>query len=120
MIRFIDGPAAGQALSLARAPLLLRVVCSAKGDWDALDQLGDTPKPGETIHVYRRESHKGSYFWDGRGKGGRRTGGFSQIATYRHLPDQPGDQHTRDTAAWRSWCEANKELLVGSQEGGAV
>jgi len=43
MIRFLDGPADGVELRLMRTPIMLRVVRSAGGTWDALDQPDDTP-----------------------------------------------------------------------------
>ena len=55
MTRFLDGPAAGNALMLRRAPLFLRVtIDAAGGKVDALDQLDDDPQDGETVHVYRQ------------------------------------------------------------------
>lgn len=54
MTRFEDGPAAGVNLSLRRAPMFLRVVQNNQtGEWDALDQLDDTPEKNETIFVYK-------------------------------------------------------------------
>lgn len=46
MITFRDGPAAGQVLQLRRVPVLLRVVCSSRGNWDALDQLAELAANG--------------------------------------------------------------------------
>lgn len=55
MSRFLDGPAAGQELTLARAPIFLRVVIDqTDGKVDALDRLDDTPSPSEHVHVYER------------------------------------------------------------------
>ena len=51
MITFFDGPAAGQVLACRRAPVFLRVVKS-RTKWDALDQPGDTPNPGEHLYAY--------------------------------------------------------------------
>ena len=126
MIRFLDGPAAGVTLVLRRAPLLLRVVsrAPARGDrdlfgglaWDALDQLGDEPRAGETIHVYLRvgDVTKGFLDWhDGRG---RRGTAFCST-DYRHVAEQPGDSHTRTKAAWRAWCVAH-EAGLRAQIGG--
>lgn len=105
MIEFLDGPAAGQVLQLRRAPMLLRVVQSRRGAWDALDQLDDEPQATERIYIYRRcvlkpvskvhvlcSPRKGS--------------GFYWMASYRYLPDQPSDADVRSTAAWQAWAIA--------------
>ena len=114
MVKFLDGPAAGVTLSLHRAPVLLRVVRSRNGNWDALDQLDDEPKPSETIHVYRLASEVTNIHLCIRGKGKRGSGWYA-MAEYRELPEQPGDEHTRSTEAWRAWCQAFKKesLQVG-------
>lgn len=101
MTTFLDGPAAGIALELTRAPLLLRVVVNKAGQWDALDQLEDQPRPGETIHVYQQASFDGRVHLYRRGKGAR--SGWLTIASYRLFPRQPADQEIRTTAAWRAW-----------------
>jgi hypothetical protein len=123
---FVDGPAAGVSLWLARAPKLLRVVSRRprrKDDtvvgglaWDALDQLGDAPAADEQVHVYRlagRVTCVHVDWHDGRG----RRGGTFRSATYSCLSEQPGDADTRTTAAWRAWCVRNAARLLG--EGGA-
>ena len=54
MIQFLDGPAAGHPMRLRRAPIFLRVVVDEKtGEVDALDQINDSPRPGEAMHAYR-------------------------------------------------------------------
>lgn len=54
MFSFLDGPAKGSSLNLARAPVFLSVVIDSRGGKiDALDQLNDTPHPCEPIYVYR-------------------------------------------------------------------
>jgi hypothetical protein len=96
MTTFTDGPAKGEVLALRRAPLLLRVVQSAvKGEWDALDQLADTPTPREKVHVYRRVGKAQWVFW--------RPGGRFAWASYSYEPVQPPADVTRDTAAWQAW-----------------
>jgi hypothetical protein len=106
MTRFLDGPAAGQVLLLARAPLLLRVVKAAGGPFDALDRPDDEPRDHESITVYRRVGEAGWAMLDGRHRDGRRWGGRCAVAAYRVLTVQPGDGHTRTNDAWRAWCEA--------------
>ena len=115
MIRFVDGPAAGVVLSLRRTPVLLRVVRGPGGNWDALDQLDDTPAADEAIHVYRCATDKPTAcFWHGRGKGGRRTGGMSMVAEYSLLPFQPSDEEMRTNEAWAAWCASVKDRVLGA------
>ncbi len=114
MIRFLDGPAAGQVLTLQRAPVLLRVVQNRKGDWDALDQLSDTPAADETIHVYRIEGVPTRMHVSGRTgpKGGRRFGAWYACAEYRLLPFQPTDEQARTNEAWAAWCDSVKDRVL--------
>jgi hypothetical protein len=104
VIRYLDGPAAAclGGLLLRRAPLYLRVTRSPEGKWDALDQLTDTPAPGEVLYAYRRQSQSGAYFLDWT-EGGRRRGGCFVQATYVFVPEQPPDAVMRDTQQWRAW-----------------
>lgn len=98
MTTFLDGPAAGVALTIRRTPRLLRVVRSWTGRWDALDQLGDEPKPWEEITVYRLVGVTGiACRRSGRGRG------CFPMATYRVVEPQPAADQVRDTAAWREW-----------------
>jgi hypothetical protein len=91
---------------LKRAPLFLRVVTKGKSI-DALDQLEDTPKPDETIFVYKLIGTMGAIHLNR--SGGR--GGFYQMATYRFLSDQPQDAEVRETDAWQAWTrQAAKQL----------
>lgn len=98
MTRFVDGPAAGVTLMLRRAPLYLRAVRDAKGEWDALDQLTDAAEPDETIVVYRREGEP-TWCHVCRVKGG----GVFRGGTYRVVDPQPDDRLVRYTTAWREW-----------------
>ncbi len=61
MLTFLDGPAAGLSLLCARAPLLIRVVRSPSGRFDALDQVGDAPEFGERIFVYVKAQDREQY-----------------------------------------------------------
>jgi hypothetical protein len=96
MSQIVDGPCGPRLLLNERAPRFLRVVVDAKGDVDCLDQLADTPAPGERIHVYERVPGTDGDF------------GFVTLARpkrcvrvptsdYRHRPDVDGEQ-LRDTA----------------------
>ncbi len=105
MIEFLDGPAAGETLMLRRAPLLLRVVLSPRGKWDALDQLADVPGPDERLYAYHLISkpqpvhlkmNKGS--------------GWYVMAQYRVVLVQPDDPVMRQIASWRRWCLEQKEI----------
>lgn len=100
MTTFEDGPAKGQTLMLQRAPIFLRVV---KGDdgWDALDQLHDSTRKGETLYAYVLTAKPGRYHLY---FGGSR-GGWYVIATYKVVFPQPVDSIMRDTVAWRDWTE---------------
>lgn len=112
MTSFIDGPAAGIALTLRRAPVFLRVVRSPGGDWDALDMLDDEPKPRESVTVYVLTGRPAAACVDGRDrKTGRRFGHRCAIARYRVVDPQPGDEQVRDTAAWRAWCESQRPTV---------
>lgn len=112
MIRFLDGPAAGQVLQLRRAPRFLRVVQTSKG-WDALDQLDDAPEPGELVHVYALIGRTGSVHLDGRNaKTGKRWSGTYITGDYRHFDQQPDDATARNNALWQHWAHA-RYLEIG-------
>jgi len=105
MTTFLDGPAQGKTLMLKRAPFFLRVVIVG-GQIDALDQLGDTPRKEEAVHVYIRQPgamHNAIHLNTGRKPGG---GWFSR-ADYKLSPVQPDDATARRTATWQRWCELN-------------
>jgi hypothetical protein len=109
MVTLLDGPATGVRLMLRRVPLMLRVVQNTKTlDWDALDQLEDTPADGEAIYVYRCEGITGSVHIN---TGRRPGGGFYQVATYKLWPEQPADAEIRTNDAWQAWCEKNRARL---------
>ena len=101
MIRFVDGPAAGQTMLLHRAPRFLRVVRGPGGKWDACDQLDDVPADDETITVYARGPEKPGVLHVNMGRLG---GGWYVVAAYRLQPAQPADWQARETSAWQDWC----------------
>lgn len=102
MIRFDDGPAKGQVLMLKRVARFLRVTEEA-GVWDGLDQLEDTPRPGEKLYTYEVYGEIGSAFVDFSGKS-KKASGLYPVANYRFVKEQPTDATMRDPAAWTEWC----------------
>ena len=119
MVTFIDGPAEGVRLELARAPLYLRAVHTMFGPegkpvlWDALDKLHDRPEPTENIYVYRLVKHEGSMFICRRGRGKR--GGLCQIASYAYVAEQPPYDVLRNNAKWAEWVLAEYERTTAHQ-----
>jgi hypothetical protein len=109
MTSFISGPAAGQVLPLRRAPIMLRVVRSPNGVWDALDQIDDEPKPREAIFVYRLTKEPTYMHLCMRPRSGS---GFYAMAEYGFLLDQPAEMHLRTSQAWRDWCDLNHDRLM--------
>lgn len=106
MTELLDGPAAGVALMLRRSPLFLRVTCSPRGNWDALDQLADEPRPRETVYAYRRVGRsRGLVCVRGKGRG------CYPMVSYRVVEPQPPDEVLRDTARWRAWATAEWERI---------
>ncbi|HEY1066899.1 MAG TPA: hypothetical protein VGE52_12340 [Pirellulales bacterium] len=102
-------------LELARAPLYLRFVRTAKGKWDALDQLDDEPAKGESIVAAKRGGEIGRlHMLFSRKRGGRR-GAWYQTAEYRPVAMQPADDVMRDRAKWRAWC-VEKAALAAPKE----
>ena len=112
MITFLDGPAFGQALDLERTPCALRVVVNANGQWDALDQIKDDPKPDDTIHVYTLASVPGTVHIDYRDAQGRRSGKWLRSAQYRAWPQSVADEELRTWDAWTAWCLRNKVAIL--------
>src|ERR1700730_5412825 len=101
MAKFTNGPAANVMLNIRRAPLFLRVVRDTKGQWDALDQLSDTPEYDETIYAYRLTSNDGMIHINSRDrKTGSHTGGFFVLATYEVVDPQPDDATMRSNKKW--------------------
>lgn len=97
--RFLDGPAEGANLSLRRCPYFIRVVVDELGGVDALDQLDDTVRPGETAYVYVLRDVPTHAIACTRGKGCRSL----VIAEYRLHEEQPSQDTLRDNASWQEW-----------------
>jgi len=109
MISFEGGPADGNRLSLRRTPVYLRVVIDSHGVVDALDQLDDEVRLGETVHVYRLLDDVGTAIVCSRGKsGGCR---HERIARYGYCEDQPPEEVCRANSLLREWAEAKHEDL---------
>lgn len=104
MIKFVDGPAAGQTLMVRRAPLFLRAVISEASEWDALDQLTDLPTPVETCHVYVRVREPGRVHLHGP-----KIGGWYATGSYRYYEPQPAQAILRRRETWEQW--ATKEAV---------
>jgi hypothetical protein len=122
MMKFIDGPAGGQVLQLRRAPLLLRVVEEPAFEegkpskWDALDQLSDSPRMTERVHVYRLNGEAQSVHLCIRGKN-RRAGGWYQIGEYVYHDRQPDRDTGRQMVKWRAWAvEEQRRLRMGQAD----
>lgn len=112
MTHFEGGPAQGQTLMLKRSPILLRVVLGLEG-FDALDQLGDEPRPDERVYLYRLQREPGWMHLNCRGTKNPKAGGRYPVATYEYLPsDQPPDEAMRSTHAWVAWCRVNQDRLM--------
>lgn len=105
---FHGGPADNVSLTLSRSPLLLRVVYDVNRDeFDALDQLDDALRQGETPYAYRRTGGQPfSGFIDYCGKDGRRRGQRFSEAEYQFIEQQPPLATMQDNAAWREWCQS--------------
>lgn len=108
MCRFLDGPAAGVALTLRRAPVVLRAVQNRAGKWDALDQPTDDPAPGEKVYVYL--AVPGTFC---SGHISRRPHGsmWFQANDYRLLEPQPMPEHFVGRR-WPEWCDRNSSWLL--------
>lgn len=104
---FADGPAAGKTLTLARAPVFLRVVVKPSGETDALDLLDDVPEADEVIHAYRLDlDSRGTCHVDRTDpKTRRRVGEWYRTATYRLIAQQPAEGVMRFNERWTEWCQ---------------
>lgn len=97
---------------LKRSPKFLRVVDAAspalpglddgRHEFDALDQLEDTPAANEKIYVYVLDKHLGNCHIN-RGRNG---GGFYPMCSYRFLVNQPDDFTMRNADAWKAYLQS--------------
>lgn len=105
MITFIDGPAKGQTMDLARVPFYLRATHSESRGWKALEYPGDTPCPDESLHLYYFFKDTGAVHLDYRDRRtGQRSAKTVRCADYRLCPVQPGDAILRDYTRFHAWC----------------
>lgn len=112
MTEFLDGPAEGVTLWLRRCPLFLRVVRSERGEWDALDQILDAPKPGELVFAYQRVGSPSWVHVCARGKGLKsKVGGYYVTANYKYVDLQPSEQSLRSNEDWQRWCNGMWERV---------
>lgn len=103
MLTFLDGPAnpGANGLFVRRAPVYLRVVVDDAGKWDALDQLTDSPRWNETVHVYKQVEYRGIiHVRMAKGKGG-----CGAMASYAYVDPQPDQAEVRHNSKWRAWVE---------------
>lgn len=108
---FVDGPAQGTKLFLARAPMVLRVVINPRGVVDALDLPGDTPEDNEKVYLYIMHGAPGSAgIVCSRGAGARHSTVF-QSANYRLAREQPGQDVLANPGRWREWANNNRAKL---------
>ena len=107
MITFVDGPAKGVQLELARTPIVLRVVRGRV--WDALDQVDDVVRAGEQVFVYRLVGEASVYHISCRPRSRSR---WVYKAKYEFLDPQPAFDQIRTTAAWRQWCETVRDAMM--------
>lgn len=106
MTTFEDGPAQGKTLLLHRAVMFLRVT-EENGEFDALDQREDEPKPTENLYAYVIAREPGMcHINRGGGKGG-----FYVLAHYKFATEQPDDATMRDFDKWSKWCHSHKHLV---------
>lgn len=99
MIQFSGGPADDSVLDLRRIPLWLRVVIDEAGEVDALDQLEDTVRDGETAYVYRRVGEVTRAIACSRSKGCMPW----LSAKYEYVEGQPEQSILRDNEQWQAW-----------------
>lgn len=113
---FIDGPAAGQKLSLRRNPLLLRVThdpvtnSTVGGVWDALDQPNDKLGRSEKVYLYRLTGPPG--YVHVRAARGSGLGGSWCTGVYSVMLVQPDREILRDNEAFGRWCDKNRLELM--------
>jgi hypothetical protein len=108
---FKGGMADGVSLSLRRAPIMLRVTKDKAGNFDALDQVEDVARPGETIALYRLATAPTRGFLCCRSRG-KKNSGYFESGEYELIDNQPADEILRDNQRYAEWCDANQLDLL--------
>lgn len=103
---FFRHPLFRGSLSLKRTPKFLRFACAGiatcSRNWDALDQLDDEPREGETLMAGVLVDQSSVHL--DRVVKGRRVGEWHSTATYELIEPQPDAATMRDNEKWRAWC----------------
>lgn len=119
-VHLVDGPAAGARLPLHRCPVYLRVVIDRRtGKIDALDQLDDTPRAGEAVHVYQGDpatlfALRSDIIVCVRGEHGGLAAAATAKGEYHYLADVDGEQ-LRGTGTWRAWVLERVRTVEGRE-----
>jgi hypothetical protein len=113
---FLDGPAAGQKLSLRRNPILLRVThdpvtnSTVGGVWDALDNPADKLKHAEKCYLYRLTAPPGYVHVRATAKSG--PSGSWCTGVYSVMLVQPDRDILRDNDKFGRWCDEHRIELM--------
>ncbi len=102
MTIFLNGPMKRAHLRLKRAPIYLRGT-ESNGKFDALDQVGDSPRDDEKVFAYKMLG-KPSWCHVNASIG---QGGIFMCAEYELIVPQPTEEIMRKNSAWRNWVEEN-------------
>lgn len=103
MSKFLNGPAAGKSLLHKRAPVMLRVVQDADGNFDVLDMPEDEPQPDEAIFVYIAVPNT---FSSGHVTRTPRSKSFwFNSNDYVLFDPQPENGEARHRESWERWCD---------------
>lgn len=109
----LDSPIFRGSLSLKRVPKYLRFCWRGNSgcakNWDALDQIEDTPESYETCVAAVLQS-RGTMHVDRTVKG-RRVGEWHGTATYEVFDPQPSQEIMHDNAKWREWCMEQEQKV---------
>jgi hypothetical protein len=86
---------------LKRTPLWLRVVIDGNGKVDALNEVKDEPREGETVYVYALSAYLGATHI--RAKKG---GGFYPNVEYKLAYEGETGPALYARKGWEAWCES--------------
>ncbi|HXJ12700.1 MAG TPA: hypothetical protein VNH19_10545, partial [Candidatus Limnocylindrales bacterium] len=102
-------------LRVVRDPTFAIAICKkGREEWDALDQVTDSPQPHEKIFVYRKVADHGMvHICAGRGRGG-----YFAHAEYELYQPQPHEDAVRRNEDWQTWAhETYRQLNLPAKEG---